>query len=166
MPRSRLRILSKQIEQLSAGRFILLVGAIGGVLRSYPASYVDHATAGTALTLAVVTGLAAVLLWWVSVRRRRSSIWMTALHVMLALDLADALGLFLTVAMMSLDERGHLVGTLMHQSVMSFLAGFVPPYLVLSPIRFLVAAAAVAVGRQLPGSGQPVIPPPLTSSAR
>ncbi len=152
-----IRLLSTRLENLSPSRFILLVGVIGGVLRSYPGTYLDHATIRMIVALAIITDAAAVLLWWVAVRRRRFSFWKTALHVMLALDLADALALLLSIAMLSLDARGHLVNTFVHQPLSTILGGLVPPYVVFSAIRFLGAAVLVAIGRRLPGSGQPSI---------
>lgn len=155
---SRLGHISTGIEDLSPGRFILLVGVLGAVLRSYPGFYLEHASARTILVLAVVTDAAAVALWWVAVRRRRFPVWKTALHVMLALDLADALGFLLTIAMLSLNVRGHLVNTIAHEPLLTFLGGFATPYVVFSAIRFVGAAVLVAIGRRLPGSGKSVTP--------
>ena len=152
---ARLRRAVAGLEDLTAGRFILLVGAIGGVLRSYPASCVEHATVRLVFVLFVLTDAAAVLLWWVAVRRRRFSVWKTALHVMLGLDLADALGFGLILAMLSLDARRHMVNAVVHKPVMDLVGVFAAPIL----IRFVVAAAAVAFGRVLPGRGKPVAAP-------
>lgn len=168
MVRRRLLQLSTGLEDLSPGRFILLVAVIGGVLHSYPGSYLEQATARTIVALAIVTDAAAVLLWWIAVRRRRFSVWKTALHVMLALDLADALALLLSIAMLSLDVREHLLSTLVQQPLSTSLGELVPPYVVVSAIRFVGAAVLVAIGRRLPGSRQSIAeqrgPMPVASS--
>jgi hypothetical protein len=136
------RLGSTRIEELPPGPFVFLVGAVGGVLQVIPEFLSEYFGIASALSGQLVVNLAAIVLWWTAVRRRRSSVWWTAWHLTLALALAQVLAVLLSLAIVNVRVP---------------LADLVWPMLTallgLSPIRFLGSAVLVAVGRLLPGSG-------------
>jgi hypothetical protein len=136
-----MRLDLNEIERLPPAPFILFVGATGGVLQALPSIWGrDHIAIGL-VTQVGVQG-AALLLWWVAVRRRRFSVWRTALHLMLALDLAHVIGLLLSLSSVGMQFKA------------SWATPLLSAVLGMSPFRFLGALALVAMGRLLPGSGK------------
>ena len=96
-----MRRITSHIERLAAPPFILLVGLVYGAIQGVPRFWLSGGV-GTGLHLAqfVIVGVtsvlwwtAALLLWWISVRRRGWSLWTTAAHVTLGLALGDVLSL-------------------------------------------------------------------------
>ena len=104
------------VEELAPARFILLVGAVGGVLQSIPVFFHGSTNVASArlAQLVVVLGVsllwwtAAALLWWIAVQRRRFSIWRTAWEVTLALALADLLVSALSLVVASIETKGRI----------------------------------------------------------
>jgi hypothetical protein len=150
----RVRLTLSQIEEPAPTPFVLLVGMIGGVLQSIPSLATQGSTAG-ALVASLIVGVAAVGLWWVSVRRRRFSVWRTAWHLTLALDLAHMLALSFVLVRIP----GKLPVSWLDTSETILMT-----VVALSPLRFSAATVLLAFGRMLPGSGLPVVPQPLAPS--
>jgi hypothetical protein len=109
--------LLTQIEGLTAASFILLVAAIAGTVQAVPLLLnlgpVNLATTHlaqvgwvTAFSLLYWTG--AAFLWWFAVRRRQHAIWVTALHVTVALAAADLLMNGLGLAASSIGTHGEI----------------------------------------------------------
>lgn len=166
-----MRRLLTQIEQLAPASFILVVGMAGGALRGIPPFFLPT-TDGTGAHVAqfVVVALASALWWaaaillcWTSARRRGFSTWTTAWHVTLGLALADVLGLALGYAFASIISHGAFVDALLHAPSSAALSNL-GLILIRSPVRFLGAAMLIALGRQLPGTGSPVVPRPLAAT--
>jgi hypothetical protein len=149
----KVRAILARVESLPAMSFILVVAAIAGVLRSVP-GYLVRDNRGGALFTVIITYTAAMLLWWVAVRRRQFSVWRLAWHLVVALALADMLGFAVSMAMFSIDTRGDAAQHLMQTPLTTFLGAFVPPILVFGLVRFIGAALLLGLGRRLPGSGR------------
>lgn len=150
-----MRALLVQLEQLAPPHFVLAVAGIGAILQGMPSVLLPH-TAVAALSTAILMGVAAILLWWVAVRRRQFSVWRMAWQLVVALALADTLALGLSLALASIQTHGDVAQHLLETPVSTFLGAFVPPLLILGGVRFLLAAALLSLGRLLPGSGRVV----------
>ncbi|HEY9225633.1 MAG TPA: hypothetical protein VIP11_03230 [Gemmatimonadaceae bacterium] len=152
-----MRLVPTSIEALAPRSFVLLVGALLGLLRSLPAFLAVHASVSSAQYAQLVLGVAVITFWWTAVRRRQYSVWNTAWQVMFALDGAAILSVVLTRP---------IAETLMPTPWPTFFATVAGLLLIVSPFALPVAAAVVALGRLLPGTGRPrVASPPIDSSA-
>ena len=136
-----MRLGLNDIERLTPAPFILFVGATGGVLQNLPSMWGRESIAIALVTQVGVDG-AAVLLWWAAVRRRRFSVWRTAWHLMLALDLSHVISFLLALSSIGMHFKA------------SWAIPLLTAVLGMSPFRFLGALALVAMGRLLPGSGK------------
>lgn len=160
-----MRSLLTQVEELTALRFVLIVAVIGGVLSSMPALFFGNTGFAGSIFAALTVGAAlellwfgaAILLWWVAVRRRQYSVWSTALHLTLALTLSGVLELALSYVAASIATNGKFAMALIHGPLSASSAGIVL-VLIRSPIWFIGAACLVSLGRFLLESDEPVAP--------
>ena len=149
----KVRLIAAQLESLPAPHFVVLIAAIGGVLRSVPGYLVGRTTAGGLIAVSLISA-ATILLWWVAIRRRQCSVWRVAWHVVLALALADLLAFGITLALVSIDTQGRIARDLAQTPLSTLLGAFLPPIPILGAVRFVIATLLIGVGRRLPGSGK------------
>lgn len=158
-----MRRIAAHIEALAAIPFILLLGLVGGAIQGIPRFFLGGTGASgphfaqflVVAISAVLWWTAALLLWWVSVRRRRWSLWRTAAHVTLGLALADVLTSALGMVIASIGTSGMFATTIVREPLTFASSNLVLP-LVRSPLWFLGAAMAVALGRHLSGGQRTV----------
>jgi hypothetical protein len=168
-----MRRIAAQVEALSAVRFVLLVGLVGGALQGMPRFLLSGTAApGAHLAGLLVVGVSAVFsltaaafLWWIAVRRRRWSLWTTAAHVTLGLALADVLASALGMVAGSIDTNGRLA-QLIARDPWNFASSSLVLPLMRSPLWFFGAATTVALGRHLSGGQQAILPAELESRWR
>jgi cytochrome bd-type quinol oxidase subunit 2 len=149
------RLGLREVEKLPSVPFVLFAGAVGGVVQGL-SEFVRNSAASALGAFLVLTG-AAIVLWWLSVRRRQYAIWSAACQVAVVIGLAQLISLALVIprvvpANVQLQLRDVATTALVTQ-------------LVLSPLRFLEAAVGIALGRQLPGSGRGRARAPAAASA-
>jgi len=159
------RLSLSRLEELTAVPYILFVGMTWGVLVILPSFAAPTGRPGfvTALLVGAATGGGAVLLWWASVRRRRFSVWASALHATLALALADAVAMALGLSFA--HAPGEIPATVRVLSRHNLMLTF-EVILALSPVRFVAAAVLLAFGRLLPGSGRLIAVPAVAGTRR
>lgn len=133
-----------EVEKLAPVPFVLLAGLIGGVLQSL-GEFAHNTVAGALVAYLILTG-AAIILWWVSVRRRRYSVWSTAVQIAVAVTLAQIVS-FAMVVPRVLPANVHLQWLDVAETELFTQLGW-------SPLRFLEAAILIALGRLLPGSAR------------
>jgi hypothetical protein len=158
-----MRRISAQIEQLSGGRFMLLVGLVAGAIQGVPRFFLDESAGPHPQVISfIVIGLLAVLwwtaaffLWWIAVHRRRWSLWATAAQVTLGLALADVLNNALGMVVASVETHGTFAEAIVHQPL-TVISSNLFPLVVRSPLWFLGAMVAVALGRHLNSADQPL----------
>ena len=138
-----MRLGLRELESLSPIAFVLCTGAVGGVLQAL-AEFVHNTTLG-ALSAALLLGAAAVVLWWLSVRRRQHAVWSAACQIAFAVGLAQLLSFALVIP--------RVVPGNVHLRWLDVTTTAIVTQAALTPIRFLVAAVAVALGRPLRASG-------------
>ncbi len=162
-----MRRIATQIEALEAVRFILLLGLVGGALQTIPRFLLDGMSApGPRLAGLLIGGISAVLwwtaamfLWWIAVRRQRWSLWTTAAHVTLGLALADVLTSALAMVATSINTNGRFAELIARDSWNIAESNLVLP-LLKSPLWFLGAVVAIALGRHLSGGQQAIATSP------
>jgi hypothetical protein len=165
------RSLLDQVEGLSPTRFVLFIGAVGGVLQSIPVFFHGTTNVATARVgqIVLVLGIhllwwtAAALLWWLAVQRNRFSIWLTALHVTLALALADLLVAALSLVAASIETHGEIVDALRRAPSTAMIGPF-GPTLLRSPLWFVEALVLLALGRLVLRMDAPLAAAPSTST--
>jgi len=138
------RLDPNAVEKIGPVPFVLFVAVVGGGLQS--AGEFAPKNAAGALGAFLILNCAAVVLWWVSVRRRRWSVWSTACQLALALGLAQIISFALVIP--------RLVPADVHLQWLDVSKTELFTQLWLSPIRFVAASLLVAFGRLLPGSGR------------
>jgi hypothetical protein len=155
----------RDLENLTPGQFILLVGLGAGILRGVPGFLLPGsiakpaaAVAMAALSLLALSG--AVLVWWIAVHRRRFSWWKTAWHLTLALALGDLLGFAMAFVDASMQSNGEFISSYFTAPLSTTMPGLLAPTLLRSPIRFLGSALLIALGRSLHEA-----PPPLPAQS-
>ncbi len=156
-----------QIESLAVTPFILIVAAIAGTIQALPVflplGSLNLASARLA-QVALFTGIAlldwtgAALLWWFAVRRRQHPIWLTAVHVTVALAAADLLMQGLGYVAASIETRGEYAIALW-QALPGALSGPIGITLLRSPFWFVEALVLVSVGRLVLHMDTLVVPP-------
>lgn len=160
--------LLTQIEGLTAVSFILLVAAIAGTVQAVPLFLnlgpVNLGTAhvaqvGWVTAFTVLYSAGAILLWWFAVRRGQHAIWLTALHVTVALAAADLLTNGLGLVASSIGTHGE-IATALGRALPEALWGLVAGALLRSPFWFVQAVALVAVGRLVLHIDALIVPPP------
>lgn len=139
-----MRLGPNAVEELGAVSFVVFVALVGGVVQSI-GEFAPKNAAGAIGAFLTLNGVA-VVVWWVSVRRRRWSVWNTACQLALASSLAQIIS-FALVVPRNVPADVHLQS--LDVSKMELFT-----QLSLIPIRFLAAALLVAFGRLLPGSGR------------
>lgn len=157
-----MRRIFAQIEALGATHFILLVGLIAGAIQGVPRLFLGNTEAAPSwLILLPVVGAtealswtAALLLWWIAVRRRQSSLWVIAAHVTLGLALADLLAAALGVVVASINTHGKFAAIIAHQPG-NFIFSNLTFTLLRSPLWFLGSALLIAIGRHLKTGQRP-----------
>ena len=149
-----MRRLAAQIEELSAVRFIVVIGLVGGAVQGVPRFFLTSSR-GLALLPFVLIGLTAVLLWtaalvmwWVAVRRRRWSLLATATHITLGLAIADLLTDALSLVISSIESQG-VIATALMQQPWTFISSNLLVTAIRCPVWFVAAAVTVAIGRHL-----------------
>lgn len=138
-----MRLSIRELETVSPVSFVLFAGAVGGVLQGL-AEFVHNTSIG-AIGAALVLGAAAIVLWWLGVRRRQHGVWSAACQIALAMALAELVALAFVIP--------RLVPANLHLTWRDVTTTAVLTQAALTPIRFVVAAVAVALGRQLRASG-------------
>ena len=138
-----MRLSLTEVEKLTPAPFVLVAGLFGGALQA-AAEFVHDRAAG-AIAFLAVNG-AAVLLWWLSVRRRQHSVWSAAGQITLSLALAQILSFGLVIP--------RVVPANVHLRWLDVAETEFFTQLWLSPLRFVGAVLLVAFGRFLPGSGR------------
>jgi hypothetical protein len=138
------RLDLREIENLSGPAFVLLAGSAGGVLEGVT-ELVHYRPVGAFATF-VMLNAAAVILWWLGVRRRQYSVWHTALQLTLIIGLAQLIS-FALVIPRAVPANVHLLWPDVVQTELV-------TQLTLSAIRFPAAIILVVLGRFLPGSGR------------
>jgi hypothetical protein len=119
--------------------------------------------------IVLVTGIAllnwtgAALLWWFAVRRRQYPIWLTALHVTVALAAGDLLMNGLGFVAASIETRGEYA-IAFGRALPAAFSGPVGIALLRSPFWFVQAVALIAVGRLVLHMDALVLPPPAAST--
>jgi hypothetical protein len=142
-------IVPAAIEKLEPVPFVLLGGAVYAVLEAISSSAVAQRSVASQLVLMILLDLAMVFFLWAGVRRRRFSVWWSAWQLTLAWDLGNAWSSLIVLQMF--DVR-------LKMSWLDFVENLLSVILALSVFRFVEAAAAVAIGRLLPGSGTAAAP--------
>jgi hypothetical protein len=160
-----------QIESLAVAPFVLLVAAIAGTIQALPA-FIHLGTLNLAnarfAQVALATGVGlldwtgAALLWWFAVRRRQFPIWLTALHVTVALAAADLLMNALGFVAASIDSRGEFA-IVLGRALPGALSGPLSLALLRSPFWSVEATALIAVGRLVLRIDTLVSPPTTTT---
>ena len=166
--------LLAQIEGLAVAPFILLVAAVAGTVQALPlflySGSINLASARLA-DVVLVTGLSllswtgAALLWWFAVRRQRYAIWLSALHVTVALAVADLLMSALGFVASSIATRGEFAIAIA-RALPNALWGMVGGALLRSPFWFVQAAVLIAVGRLVLHMDTLMVPPPVSATDR
>jgi hypothetical protein len=165
------RRISAQIEGLAPTRFILLIGLVGAILQGVPRFFL-RATGGTRPPLlpfivvgltAVLSWTAALLLWWIAVRRRRWSLWATAAHLTLGLALADLLTNALGMVIASIETHGAFAAAIIRQPWTAISSNLLAT-LIRGPLWFLGSVVTVALGRHLSGGLPPGAPSASTGT--
>jgi hypothetical protein len=159
-----------QIESLALTPFILLVAAIAGTIQALPVflhlGSLNLAGARFA-QIALITGIAvldwtgAALLWWFAIRRRQYSIWLTAVHVTVALAAGDLLMNGLGYVATSIETHGEYA-IAFARALPAALSGPVGSALLRSPFWFVEALVLISVGRLVLHMDTLVVPPPAT----
>lgn len=108
--------------------------------------------------MALLYWIGAALLWWFAVRRRQHAIWLTALHVTVALFAADLFMDGLGYVAASIETHGEYAGALGH-SLPGALSGPLGIALLRSPFWFLQTVALIALGRLVLRMDALVVPP-------
>lgn len=166
-----MRRLSRQIEAWAPARFVLLIGAAGGIIQGIPRFFV-RGTGGTGAHFGqfVLIGLASVmwcaaalLLSWIAIRRRRWSIWKTATHVTVGLALASVVDMALGAVVASIETRGVFAEALARAPV-TFASSNLGLILLRSPLWFLISATVILLGRHLTGGEHDTVSSPSQSS--
>jgi len=161
-----------QIESLAAAPFILLVAALAGSIQALPAflHLGSLNLAGARLTqIALVTAIAvlnwtgAVLLWWFAVRRHQHPIWLTAVHVTIALAAGDLLMNGLGYVATSIATHGEYA-LAFARALPGALTGPIGSALIRTPFWFVEGLALIAVGRLVLRIDALVPPPPVPST--
>ena len=166
-----MRRLLRHIEGFAPARFILVVGAVGGVIQGIPRFFLGTtgragAHLGQVVLVAVASVLwsaAALLLCWIAVRRRRWSIWKTAGHVTVGLALANVLDIALAAVVASIETKGVFAGAIA-RAPLTFASSNLVLVLIRSPLWFLGSAMLVALGRHLARGQHRAAPSPSQSS--
>ncbi len=166
-----MRRLSRHIECLAPAPFMLLIGAVGGVIQGIPRFFLGSAGRtgahlGEFVLVAVASVLwwaAALLLWWIAVRRRRWSIWKTAGHVTVGLALANVLDIALATVVASIETNGVFAGAIA-RAPLTFASPNLVLVLIRSPLWFLGSAMLLALGRHLAGGEHLAAPSQSQSS--
>jgi len=160
-----MRRLAAQIEELSAVRFIVIIGVAGGVVQAAPGFFVQ-ANSAPAVFPYVVIGLttvvvctSVVLLWWIAVRRRRWSLLSNAAQITLGLGVADLLRTGLSLVIGSIESHG-FVASMLAQQPWAFISSNLFVTAIRCPVWFATAAVSVGIGRYL------TAPPTAPMSAR
>jgi hypothetical protein len=164
----------EQIESLAAAPFILLVAAVASTIQALPiflqVGSLNLATARFA-QIALATGIGvldwtgAAVLWWFAVRRRQYSILLTAIHVTIAMAVADLLMNGLGFVAASIETRGEFAMAL-GAALPAALSGPIGIALLRSPFWFVEALALVAVGRLVLHMDTLVVPPLAAATHR
>jgi len=156
----------RDLENLTPGQFILLVGLGAGILRGVPGYLLPGSIANPAVLAVAVAALSllalsgAVLVWWIAVHRRRFSWWKTAWHLTLALALGDLLGFALAFVDASMQTNGEFISSWFNAPLSTTMPGLLAPILFKSPVRLLGSALLIALGRSLHEA-----PPPLSAQS-
>ena len=157
-----MRRISAEMESAGALRFVLLIGLVAGAIQGVPTLLLGGAsTVGFHLVPFLVIGIAAItwwvgalLLWWIAVRRRQSSLLAIAGQVTLGLILADIFANALGMVGASIETHGAFAAAISHQLgnvILSNLSFTLAP----SPFWYLGAALAIALGRRWTAETQP-----------
>lgn len=150
-----MRRIVGQIEVLGAVPFIFLIGLVAGAIQGIPRMFLGGTSTPFRLvpyliigTTAVLWWLAALLLWWIAVRRRQSSLWVAALQVTTGLVLAELFAGALGMVAASIDSHGEMA-TIMAQHLSTAIVTNLGFTLLRSPLWFVGATLAIALGRHL-----------------
>ena len=159
-----------EIERLAVAPFILLVAVVAGAIQALPvflhlgSVHLPSARLAQivlAMSLAVLNWTGAALLWWFAVRRRQYSIWLTAIHVTVALAAGDLLMNGLGYAAASIETHGEYAVAFAH-ALPSALPSPLGIALLRSPFWFMEALVLIAVGRLVLHMDSLVAPAPVT----
>lgn len=164
-----MRRIAVQLEALDAVRFVLVIALAAGAIQGVPQFFLG----GTVTPLQVISFLivgatgvlwwtGALLLWWVAVRRRQSSIWIVATQITLGLIIGEIFAGALGMVVASIDTHGK-VAMALAQNVSTVVVSSLTFPLLRSPLWFAGAALAIALGRHL--NGGPTHLPTATSAA-
>lgn len=167
-----MRRIAAELERLEPKRFILLIGLVAGAIQGVPRFIVGGASTARAPlapfaivgVAAVVRWIAAVLLWWIAVRRRQSSTWAIAGQVTLGLFIAELFAAALAVVNASIVTQGEFVAVVVHNLPLFVMSNF-GLALLRSPFWYVGAVLTIGFGRHLAAVSRSVSAParPLRS---
>lgn len=141
-----MRATLRDLEALAAVPFVLVTGTLGGLLLCLGEVVQPRGAAVLAVGLLVLA--TAALVCWIGMRRRRYSVWSTALQLTVAAILAQLIAIPVVIAMLF---EGPGPRQLQWHDVVVQMAS---AQLAMSPLAFALALVLVAAGRAVPGHGQ------------
>jgi hypothetical protein len=150
-----LRRIAAQLQTLRAANFVLVIALVAGVTQGLPRLFLGGTVSTPRLTSFLIVGsagilwwIAAFLLWWIAVRRQQSSLWSVAAQVTVGLVVGEFFAGALGLVVDSINTHGE-VATLLGQHVSDVVLSQLTVTLLRSPLWFIGAALAIALGRHL-----------------